>query len=80
MIYLLDTDTLIYWMKGNKPISNKVLSIGFHSIKASNISKAELYYGAYKSKKANENLIAIHCRTLFILAPAGNDERQAVGD
>jgi tRNA(fMet)-specific endonuclease VapC len=59
MIYLLDTDTLIYWVKGNKTISHKVLSIGFHNINASDISKAELYYGAYKSKKLNENLLTI---------------------
>ena len=55
MIYLLDTDILIYWMKGNKAISNKILSIGFPNINASDISKAELYYGAYKSKIINEN-------------------------
>jgi len=46
MIYLLDTDTIIYWMKGNRNISDKVLSNGYHNITASDITKAELYFGA----------------------------------
>lgn len=59
MIYLLDTDTVIYWMKGNKNISQKVIDSGFHTIAVSDITRAELYYGAYKSQKVDENLAAI---------------------
>jgi tRNA(fMet)-specific endonuclease VapC len=59
MIYLLDTDTVIYWMKGNKNISQKVIYSGFHAIAVSDITKAELYYGAYKSQRTDENLTAI---------------------
>lgn len=56
MIYLLDTDTIIYWIKGNKNISNKITSIGFNNISSSITSKTELYYGAYKSNKKEKNL------------------------
>ena len=59
MIYLLDTDITIYWMKGNKTISNKVVNIGFSNVGISDLTRAELYYGAYKSKRINENLTAI---------------------
>lgn len=59
MIYLLDTDTIIYWLKGNQNISRKVLVEGFHNIAASDITKAELYYGAFKSQKMSENLASI---------------------
>jgi tRNA(fMet)-specific endonuclease VapC len=59
MIHLLDTDTIIYWLKGNKNISQKIIASGFHSIAASDITKAELYYGAYKSQNMDENLTAI---------------------
>jgi len=59
VIYLLDTDTIIYWFKGNKNISSKIISSGFHSVAFSDITKAELYYGAYKSRRTEENLAAI---------------------
>ena len=59
MIYLLDTDTIIYWMKGSKKVSGKVLAEGYNSIASSDITRAELYYGAYKSQKVTENLSSI---------------------
>jgi tRNA(fMet)-specific endonuclease VapC len=57
--YLLDTDIIIYWMKGNRSISNKIVSEGFSNIASADISKAELYYGAYKSQRTEANLAAI---------------------
>jgi predicted nucleic acid-binding protein len=46
-------------VKGNKNISTNVLKTGFNNIVSSDISKAELYYGAYKSKKVTSNLASI---------------------
>ena len=60
MKYLLDTDTIIYWLKGDKNISGNVLKTGFQNIASSDISKAELYYGAYKSRKISSNLASIN--------------------
>ncbi len=48
-MYLLDTDTLIYWLNGNQNIERKAQSIGMDSLYYSVISKAELYFGAYNS-------------------------------
>jgi predicted nucleic acid-binding protein len=59
MKYLLDTDTLIYWLKGNKNIEEKALTIGLDQLRYSIISHAELYFGAYNSAQKDKNLKAI---------------------
>lgn len=59
MKYLLDTDTLIYWLKGNKNIEEKALTSGLQHLGYSIISHAELYYGAYNSAQQDKNLQAI---------------------
>lgn len=59
MKYLLDTDALIYWLKGNKNIEQKALNIGLEQLGYSIISHAELYFGAYNSEQKEKNLIAI---------------------
>lgn len=59
MKYLLDTDTLIYWLKGNKNIEQKALNIGLDQLGYSIISHAELYFGAYNSEQKEKNLAAI---------------------
>jgi len=56
MSYLLDTDTLIYWLKGNKSIEEKALAIGLEQLGYSVISHAELYFGAYNSAQKDKNL------------------------
>lgn len=58
-MYLLDTDTLIYILKGN-PIVERNLQIHYHDpIKISVISLMELFYGAYKSQKITSNLAKV---------------------
>jgi len=58
-MYLLDTDTIIYNLKGH-PAVEKNLRQHFHdSIKISVITLMELYYGAYKSQKVASNLAKI---------------------
>lgn len=58
-MYLLDTDTIIYNLKGH-PAVEKNLRQHFHdSIKISVITLTELYYGAYKSQKVASNLAKI---------------------
>ncbi len=78
MTYLLDTDTVIYWLKGNSNISRQVLNAGFHSIAISDITKAELYYGAYKSQKTEENLSAIRNLTERVNFLPFSDPAQAL--
>ena len=59
MRYLLDTDTCIYWLKGNEDIEEKALKVGLSKIFISFVTLSELYYGAYKSKKVEQNLANI---------------------
>ncbi|MBX7149211.1 PIN domain-containing protein [bacterium] len=59
MSHILDTDTYIYLTQGNKNIFSKIKEIGEENIFLSAITVAELYYGAFKSKKVSENSFAI---------------------
>lgn len=59
MKYLLDTDTLIFWLKGDKTIEEKSVQIGLKCLSYSIISHAELYFGAYNSEQIAKNLKAI---------------------
>jgi len=57
--YLLDTNICVYWLKGNEHIEQKVLSVGIDNISISFINVSELYYGAYKSQRVDQNLAII---------------------
>ena len=58
-MYLLDTDTVIYSLKG-EPAVKKNLRNHFHDpMKMSVITLMELYYGAHKSLKIVSNLAKI---------------------
>lgn len=59
MKYLLDTDTLIFWLKGNMKVEEMALSVGLAQLGYSVISHAELYFGAYNSEQVEKNLNAI---------------------
>jgi tRNA(fMet)-specific endonuclease VapC len=59
MMYVWDTDTCIYWLKGRDEIRLKVQEIGGHNLGITIVTLAELKYGAYNSKKVRSNLEAI---------------------
>lgn len=56
MKYLLDTNTCVYLLNGNEILKRKVKEIGVYSLSISNCVLAELYFGAYNSKRVEENL------------------------
>jgi tRNA(fMet)-specific endonuclease VapC len=56
MNYVFDTDIIIYWLKGNKQIENRVLEEGIEKISISFVTLSELFYGAYKSQRKKENI------------------------
>jgi len=58
-MYLLDTDTLIYNLKGNDSIKRNLELHLEDPIKISVITLMELYFGAYKSEKVAGNLAKI---------------------
>ncbi len=58
-MFLLDTDTIIYALKGNEQVVKNLQNHLQDTLKMSVITLMELYYGAYKSKKIESNLAKI---------------------
>lgn len=56
MRYLLDTNICVYLLNGDAVLKNKVAESGISSIAVCNSILAELYFGAYNSRKTAENL------------------------
>jgi tRNA(fMet)-specific endonuclease VapC len=56
MDYLLDTNICIYYFKGQFDLKEKIEKIGFERFAISEITLAELIYGAEKSQRKSENL------------------------
>lgn len=54
--YVLDTDSCIYWLKGDKNVEKRILEVGIENIYLTVITLCELFYGAYKSAKKEKNL------------------------
>ncbi len=80
MRYLLDTDVIIYWLKGNVGIEERVMAEGLENIGFSIIPKAELYFGAYNSKRIENNLKNIDELSVRIkLLPLNNDAAETFG-
>jgi len=59
MIYILDTNICIYWLKGDKNIEAKALEVGIETLSISFITLCELYFGAYKSQRIKDNILNI---------------------
>jgi tRNA(fMet)-specific endonuclease VapC len=60
MSYFLDTNTCIYFLKNkSQNFLDKFSSINANDIKIPSVVAAELYYGALKSTKKDENLAKI---------------------
>lgn len=58
--YLLDTDIIIYWLKGMYPqINRRINELGSEYIAMSTITVAELYFGAYNSSKKEKNIFLV---------------------
>lgn len=58
--FVLDTDTCIYWLKGNQAIESKIKKIGLSLIGTTIITACELFYGAYKSSRSSTNLEVVN--------------------
>ena len=79
-MYLLDTDTIIYTLKGDPKVQEKLRLHANDPIRISIITLMELYYGAYKSRHVEANLARIRTleQTLDIL-PAGPENAGIFG-
>ncbi len=58
-MFLLDTDTIIYSLKGIDAVVRNLANHQRDPLKISVISLMELYYGAYKSQKTTANLAKV---------------------
>jgi tRNA(fMet)-specific endonuclease VapC len=58
-MYLLDTDTIIFSLKGHDAVKKNLQQHFYDPIKICAITLMELYYGAYKSQKIESNLAKI---------------------
>ncbi len=79
-MFLLDTDTIIYNLKGNEAIKKNLQHHFDAPLKISVITLMELYYGAYKSEKFSSNLAKV--RTIensFEIIPAGKESAENFG-
>jgi len=72
--YLLDTNICIYLLNGNEKLMKKVRDIGVFSLSITNATLAELYFGAYNSKKVNANLERIRTfkKNLTVYSDSGS--------
>lgn len=59
MKYILDSDTIIYFLKGVDSVVNKMATLDVANIYTTSINQAELYYGAANSQKVKANLSTI---------------------
>jgi len=72
--YLLDTNICIYLLNGNESLKKRVREIGVFSISISNVTLAELYFGAYNSKKVDKNLQRINLFKKNLAVYSDSDE------
>ena len=56
MKYFLDTNICVYLLNGEISLKKRVKEIGVYSLAVSNSVLAELYFGAYNSKRVEGNL------------------------
>lgn len=54
--YLLDTSICVFLFRGKYNIENKIDEVGFENCYISDVTLAELRYGAYKSNRKEYNL------------------------
>lgn len=60
MKYLLDTNICIYFFKGNFNLKDKFLEVGFDQCAISEISLAELMFGAENSDNPQKNRLIVN--------------------
>lgn len=54
--YLIDSDILIYFLKGKQEVVERLSQIPIDDLYISRINHTELLYGAYNSSKIDQNL------------------------
>lgn len=59
MTYLLDTDTIVFLLRGSRAVADRITAVGEDLIATTMVNLAELYYGAFSSAHVEENLRSV---------------------
>lgn len=79
-MFLLDTDTVIYSLKGNESVRRNLRQHLDDPLKICTITLMELYFGAYKSKKVAGNAARVKAiETSFEIIPPGIETVEVFG-
>ncbi|MFQ6758859.1 MAG: type II toxin-antitoxin system VapC family toxin [Deltaproteobacteria bacterium] len=79
-MFLLDTDTVIYSLKGQGGVAENLRIHVHEPLYLSTITMMELYYGAYKSQNVDANLAKLKTiESAFPLLPPGPETVEAFG-
>ena len=79
-MYLLDTNTVIYILKGDPVVVANLKKHTHDPIKLGTITLMELYYGAYKSQKVTSNLAKIkNLENIMEIIPVGEEVAEIFG-
>ncbi|MDY7033880.1 MAG: type II toxin-antitoxin system VapC family toxin [Thermodesulfobacteriota bacterium] len=79
-MFLLDTDTIIYSMKGSDAVRENLKIHINDPLRVSVITLMELYYGAYKSQNVASNLAKIRTLEEFLeIIPLGLESVEIFG-
>ena len=79
-MYLLDTDTIIYSLKGHPVVQQNLKRHLDDPLQISMVTCMELYYGAYKSKQVTGNLAKIKkIEETMEIIPLGTETAEIFG-
>ncbi len=80
-MFLLDTDTIIYALKGDPSVKKRLEEHIGDPMGVSVVSLMELYYGAYKSRRVTVNLARIRAiEAAFEVIPVSLAAAQTFGE
>ncbi len=80
-MYLLDTNIVIYALKGISPVLAHLEAHRDDPMALSAATLMELYYGAYKSQKGRANLARVRAiEEVFEIIPVGPEIAETFGD
>ena len=76
VIYLLDTSICVFFLRRNPQVAEHLLRVGLSNCRISEITVAELLYGAYCSNQPakNLNLIKSFCNQFEVTSISGSLE------
>ncbi len=81
MTYLLDTDVLVFYLRGREAVRQKLFSVPIRELCTSSVCFGELYYGAAKSQRRAERHDEVNrLRGLLTALPLGNAETERFGE